>query len=173
MNETLKTLLNRRSIRKYKEGQIKDEELKVILEAGMYAPSGANQQSALFIVVQDKETLKKIDAMNAAIIGKDIHPYYGAPTVILVLADKSKVTPVEDASLALGNIFNAADSIGLGSCWVHRVKQMFELEEGKVLLKKWGVDGDYIGVGSCALGYPDCPDSEAAPRKDKYVIYVR
>lgn len=173
MNETLKTLLNRRSIRKYKEEQIKDEELKAVLEAGMYAPSGGNQQSSLFIVVQDKETLKIIDAMNAAIAGKGTHPYYGAPTVILVLADKSKTAPVEDASLALGNIFNAADSIGLGSCWIHRVRQMFESEEGKMLLKKWGVKGDYIGVGSCALGYPDCPKPEAAPRKDDYVIFIR
>lgn len=173
MNETLKTLLNRRSIRKFKEVQIKDEELKLILEAGMYAPSGGNQQSALFIVVQDKETLKQIDALNASVIGKDTHPYYGAPTVILVLADKSKATPVEDASLALGNIFNAADSLGIGSCWIHREKQMFESEEGKALLKKWGVEGDYVGVGSCALGYADCPKPEAAPRKDGYIIYTK
>lgn len=173
MNETLRTLFDRRSIRKYKEEQIKDKELKAVLEAGMYAPSGGNQQSALFIVVQDKETLKKIDALNAAIMDKDTHPYYGAPTVILVLADKSKVTPVEDASLALGNIFNAAASIGLGTCWVHRIKQMFESEEGKALLKEWGVEGDYIGVGSCALGYPDCPNPEAAPRKNNNVVYVR
>ncbi len=174
MNETLQTIVNRRSIRKYKEKQIKDEELKVVLEAGMYAPSGANQQSALFIVVQNKETLKKIDAMNAAILGNnDVHPYYGAPTVILVLADKSKVTPVEDASVALGNMFNAAASVGLGSCWIHREKQMFESEEGKNLLKEWGVEGDYIGVGSCTLGYPDCPSPEAAPRKENYVVYVR
>jgi nitroreductase len=173
MNETFKTMLNRRSIRKYKVDQIKDEELKVVLEAGMYAPSGGNQQSALFIVVQDKKALKKINAMNAAILGKDVSPYFGAPTVILVLADKSKATPVEDASVALGNMFNAAASLGLGSCWVHREKQMFESEEGKNLLKEWGVEGDYIGVGSCTLGYPDCPKPEAAPRKENYVVYVR
>ena len=173
MNETLKTLLNRRSIRKYKTNQIKDEELKAILEAGMYAPSAAGQQSAKFIVVQDKETLKKIDAMNAKVMGKDVHPYYGAPTVILVLADKSKVAPVEDASVALANMFNAAASLGLGSCWIHREKQMFESEEGKNLLKEWGIEGDYIGVGSCALGYPDCPKSEVAPRKGDYVVYIR
>jgi nitroreductase len=173
MNETLKTLMNRRSIRNYKEEQIKDEELKIVLEAGMYAPSGGNQQSALFIVVQDKEVLKKIDAMNAAIIGKDTHPYYGAPTVILVLADKTKATPLEDASIALGNMFNAAASIGLGSCWVHRAKQMFESEEGKTLLKEYGIEGDYIGVGACTLGYPDCPIPEAAPRKENFVVYIR
>jgi nitroreductase len=172
MNETINTLLQRRSIRKYKPEQIKEQDLKAILEAGMYAPSGANQQSALFVVVQDKETVRKLSAMNAAVLGKDIDPYYNAPTVVLVFADRSKVTPVEDASLALGNMFNAAASLGLGSCWVHRTKQMFETEEGKDLLRKWGITGDYIGVGSCILGYPDGEHPKAAPRKDNFVIRV-
>ncbi len=172
MNETVKTLLERRSIRKFQQKQIKEEELNVILEAGMYAPSGANQQSALFIVVQDAETIKKLSAMNAAILKKNIDPYYHAPTIILVLADKSKVTPVEDGSLALGNMFNAAASLGIGSCWIHRTRQMFETEEGRELLKKWGVAGDYVGVGSCILGYPDCEHPKAAPRKDNFVVRV-
>jgi nitroreductase len=172
MNETIKTLMERRSIRKFKPAQIKEEELNTILDAGMYAPSGANQQSALFVVIQDKETLKKLSAMNAAVLGKDIDPYYGAPTLILVFADKSKVTPIEDASLALGNMFNAAASLGIGSCWVHRARQMFETREGKDLLKKWGVTGDYVGVGSCILGYADCEHPKAAPRKDNFVIRV-
>jgi len=172
MNETIKTLMERRSIRKFKPAQIKEEELNTILDAGMYAPSGANQQSALFVVIQDKETLKKLSAMNAAVLGKDIDPYYGAPTLILVFADKSKVTPIEDASLALGNMFNAAASLCIGSCWVHRARQMFETQEGKDLLKKWGVTGDYVGVGSCILGYADCEHPKAAPRKDNFVIRV-
>ena len=173
MNDIINTLQNRRSIRKFKPEQIKDDELNAVLEAGKYAPSGANQQSALFIVVQNKEMREKITKLNAAVLGKDIDPYYGAPTVILVLADKTKVTPVEDASLALGNMFNAAYSLGLGSCWVHRTKQMFEGEEGKALLKKWGVEGDYIGVGSCILGYPNCEHPKAAPRKDNFVVMVK
>jgi nitroreductase len=172
MNETIKTLLERRSIRKYKPEQIKEQELTVILEAGMYAPSGANQQSALFVVVQDKETIKKLSAMNAAVLRKDIDPYYGAPTIVLVFADKSKVTPIEDGSLALGNMFNAAASLGVGSCWVHRTKQMFETGEGRDLLKQWGVTGDFIGVGSCILGYPDCEHPKAAQRKENFVIRV-
>ena len=172
MNETIKTLLERRSIRKFKPEQITEDELNLILEAGMYAPSGANQQSAFFVVVQDKETLRKLSAMNAAVWGKDVDPYYGAPTVILVFADRSKVTPVEDASLALGNMFNAAASLGIGSCWVHRERQMFETADGKDLLMKWGVTGDYIGVGSCILGYPDCEHPKAAPRKDKFIVRV-
>ncbi len=172
MNETIKNLLARRSIRKFKPEQIKEEELNAILEAGMYAPSGANQQSALFVVVQDKETLRKLSAMNAAVLGKNIDPYYNAPTVILVFADKTKIAPIEDASLALGNMFNAAASLGVGPCWVHRTKQMFETGEGKDLLRKWGIAGDYIGVGSCILGYPDCEHPKAAPRKDNFVIRV-
>lgn len=173
MNETIKTLLNRRSVRKFKSDQITVEELNEVLEAGKYAPSGANQQSALLIAVQNKDMIKKITKMNAAVIGKDTDPYYGAPTVILVLADRSKVTPVEDGSLALGNMLNAAYSLGLGSVWVHRVNQMFESEEGKSLLKEWGVEGEYIGIGSCALGYPDCEFPNAAPRKDNYVVMVK
>lgn len=172
MNDTIRTLLSRRSIRKFKPEQIKEEELNAILEAGMYAPSGANQQSALFVVVQDKELLNKLSAMNAAVLGKDIDPYYNAPTVVLVFADKSKVTPVEDACLAVGNMLNAAASLGIGSCWVHRIRQMFETAEGRDLLRQWGVSGDYIGVGSCILGYPDGPHPKAAPRKDNFVIRV-
>jgi len=170
MNETINTLLERRSIRKFKPEQIKEQELNAILEAGMYAPSGANQQSALFVVVQDKETIKKLTAMNAAVLKKDIDPYYGAPTIVLVFADKSKVTPIEDGSVALGNMFNAAASLGIGSCWVHRTKQMFETEEGKDLLRKWGVTGDVTGVGSCILGYPAGEHPKAAKRKDNFVI---
>lgn len=173
MNETIKTLLNRRSIRKFKPDQITDEELNAVLEAGKYAPSGANQQSAILIAVQNKEMIKKLTKMNAAVIGKDVDPYYGAPTIILVLAEKNKATPVEDASLAIGNMYNAAFSLGLGSCWVHRTKQMFESEEGKSLLKEWGVEGEYIGVGSCILGYPDCEFPKAAPRKENYVVIVK
>lgn len=172
MNETIKTLLERRSIRKFKPRQIKEEELNAIIEAGMYAPSGSNQQSALFVVIQDKELLTKLSAMNAAVLGKDMDPYYGAPTVVLVFADKSKVTPIEDACLALGNMLNAAASLGIGSCWIHRTKQMFETAEGKDLMRKWGVVGDYIGVGSCILGYPD-EHRKAAPRKDNFVIRVK
>jgi nitroreductase len=173
MNETIETLRNRRSIRKFKPEQIEEGKLQAVVEAGMYAPSGANQQSAVIVVVQNKETLQKIDRMNAAVFGRDMHPYYGAPTVIIVLADRAKVTPVEDASLVMGNMLNAAAALGLGACWIHREREMFESPEGKALLKEWGVIGDFIGVGACALGYPDMQQPQAAPRKDRYVVYVR
>jgi nitroreductase len=173
MNETIKTLLTRRSIRKYKPEQIKDEELELILEAGKYAPTGRNWQSPIFIVVQNKEVLKKLSEMNAKIFGREGDPYFGAPTVVLVLADRSRHTAVEDGSVALCNMFNAAASLGIGSCWVNREKEMFETEEGKALLKEWGIEGDYIGVGACTLGYPDCKHPEPFPRKSNYVYYVR
>ncbi len=123
MNETIKTLLTRRSVRKFKPRHVTDEELKAVIDAGLYAPSGADRQSSLFIVVQEKETLKKLAAMNAAVMGGSGNPYYDAPAVILVLADKNGNTHIEDASLAIGNMCNAA-ALGLGSCWIHRERQM-------------------------------------------------
>jgi nitroreductase len=174
MNETLNTLLNRRSIRKFKAEQVPGEALNAVLEAGRYAPSGANQQSAVFIVVQNGEAIRKQAAMNAAVMGKEgLDPYYGAPTLIHVLAEKDKVTPVEDGALALGNMMNAAWSLGLGACWVHRTKQMFESGEGRALLAEWGLTGDYIGVGTCILGYPDGEAPKATPRKENAVYYVK
>lgn len=173
MNETIKTLLTRRSVRKFKPRQVTDEELKAVIDAGLYAPSGADRQSSLFIVVQEKETLKKLAAMNAAVMGGSGNPYYDAPAVILVLADKNGNTHIEDASLAIGNMCNAAAALGLGSCWIHRERQMFESAEGRALIKSWGVNDDYVGVGSCILGYPDGPIPEASPRKDGRVIHVR
>jgi nitroreductase len=174
MNETLNTLLNRRSIRKFKSEQITDEALNAVLEAGRYAPSGANMQSAVFIVVQDKATIEKHAKMNAAVMGKEgLDPYYGAPTLIHVLCEKDKVTPLEDGALAIGNMMNAAWSLGLGACWVHRTKQMFESAEGKEILKELGLTGDYVGVGTCILGYPDGETPKAAPRKENAVYYVK
>lgn len=144
-----------------------------MLEAGKYAPSGANQQSALFVTVQNKETLSKLSKMNARVAGMAGGPYYGAPTVVLVFADKSKATPVEDASLAIGNMSNAAYVLGLGSCWIHREKEMFESEEGETFLKEWWVKGDYLGVGACLLGYPAAELPKPAPRKENRVVFVK
>ncbi len=170
MNETLNTLLTRRSIRKFKPDQIKDEELKAVLEAGQYAPTGGGRQGNRFVVVQDKALRAQLAKMNAAVLGKDFDPYYGAPTIILVFADKTKSTPVEDGSLALGNLFNAAHSLGLGSCWIHRAREMFESEEGKALCRRWGVGEQYVGIGACSLGYPDGEIPAPAPRKNDFVI---
>lgn len=173
MNETIQTLLNRRSIRKYKPEQIKDEELQAVLEAGKYAPTGGGKQRAFFVVVQDPKIRAQITKMNAAVLGANTDPYYGAPTIILVFAELGSGTPLEDASLAIGNMCNAAYCLGLGSCWIHRTKEMFETEEGKALLKEWGIEQPCIGVGSCILGYPEGVHPTPAPRKDNYVYYAK
>ncbi len=173
MNEIIKALVGRRSVRAFKPDQIKDGELNQVLEAGKYAPSAANQQSALLVVVQNKETLAKLSKMNAKVAGMKSDPYYGAPTVVLVLAEKSAAAPVEDASLAIGNMSNAAYALGLGSCWIHREKEMFESAEGEAFLKEWGIKGEYIGVGACILGYPAAKLPKPAPRKEKNIVFVK
>ena len=170
-NAVIENMVNRRSIRKYKPEQIKDEELQAVIKAGEYAPTGMGMQSPKMAVVQDKETIKLLSDINAKIMGVDSDPFYGAPTVIVVFADKAcRPTYVEDGSLVLGNLMNAAHSVGLGSCWIHRAKETFETPEGKELMKKWGLDENYIGIGNCILGYRDCELPEAKPRKDGYII---
>ena len=173
MNEVLKCLKERRSIRKYRPEQIKDSELEQILEAGTYAPTGMGMQSPIMVAVQDPETIAKLSKMNAAVMGVTSDPFYGAPTVIVVLADRSRGTYVEDGSLVMGNLMNAAYSIGVDSCWIHRAKEVFESEAGKALLKEWGIEGDYVGVGNCILGYRDGELPKAKPRNENYIYIVK
>ena len=142
MNETLQILKTRRSCRKYLPEQIREDELDKILEAGIWAPTGMGMQSPRIIVIQDKETIAKLRKMNADIMGTDSDPFYGAPTVLVVLADKSRPTYREDGALVMGNLMNAAHAVGVSSCWIHRAKEEFESEKGKELLKKWGITGD-------------------------------
>lgn len=173
MEETIKDLKERRSIRKYQDRQIEEADLQKILEAGMYAPTGMGMQSPLMVVVQDRDTISKLSKMNAKIFGNEnMDPFYGAPTVIVVLADKNRPTYIEDGSLVMGNLMNAAHALGLGSCWIHRAKQEFESEEGKELLRQWGIEGDYAGIGHCIIGYPDGAIPEAKPRKENYIYRV-
>ncbi len=172
MNEVLKCLKERRSVRKYKKEQISEEQLAQILEAGTYAPTGMGMQSPVMVVVQDPAVIAKLSKMNAAVMGVSSDPFYGAPTVIVVLADRERSTCVEDGSLVIGNLMNAAYSVGVDSCWIHRAHEVFDSEEGKALLKEWGVEGDYVGVGHCILGYRDCGLPQAKPRKENYVYRV-
>ncbi len=172
MNETLKTLTSRRSVRAYKPEQITDDELNAVLEAGAYAATGMGKQSPIMVVLQKPDDIKELSKMNAAVMGADVDPFYGAPTVIVVLADKSVGTYVEDGSLVIGNLMNSAYSLGLGSCWIHRAKEEFDSPEGKALLEKWGVKGNYAGIGHCILGYAAAEPKPAAPRKDGYIIKV-
>ena len=172
MNEVLKCLKERRSVRKYKAEQIKDSELELILEAGTYAATGMGMQSPIMVVVQDPEMIVKLSKMNAAVMGVNSDPFYGAPTVVIVLADAERGTCVEDGSLVMGNLMNAAYSVGVDSCWIHRAREVFATEEGKALLTEWGIEGNYIGVGHCLLGYRDCELPQAKPRKENYIYRV-
>ena len=170
MKETLQDLKTRRSCRKFDGKQISDEQLNAILEAGEYAPTGMGRQSPIMVVIQDKETISKLSKMNAAIMGADIGAFYGAPTVIIVLADKNIGTYLYDGSLVMGNLMNAAEAVGVQSCWIHRAKEEFESDEGKALLKQWGIEGDYEGIGHCILGYGE--KVPAKPRKENYIYRV-
>ncbi|MBR0208279.1 MAG: nitroreductase [Oscillospiraceae bacterium] len=171
MNEALKVLYDRRSIRRYKSEQISREEMDAVIKAGVCAPSGKNLQSAIIIAVQDRETRDLLSRLNAEVLGVKSDPFYGAPTVLVVLARADSPYAVQDGSLVLGNLMNAAKAIGLGSCWINRAREVFDSEEGKALLKKWGVEGEWIGVGNCILGYP-AEDPAIKPRKENFVYYV-
>lgn len=172
-NEVIKAMIERRSCRKFKVEQIKDEELQAILEAGKYAATGKGLQSPKMVVIQNPEVIAKLSKWNADIMGVTSDPFYGAPTVILVLADATRTTAVQDGSLVMGNLMLAAHSIGVASCWINRAKEEFATEEGKALLKQWGIEGDYIGVGHCVLGYPAVDLPKPAPRKEDYVVFVK
>lgn len=164
-------LLTRRSVRKYSDRPVEDEKLDKVLTAGLYAPTGMNNQAPILVVVRDKETRDKLSRMNAAVMGASGDPFYGAPCVIVVLSDPERMTWVEDGSLVLGNLMNAAHSLGLGSCWIHRAKECFDTPEGKALLRAWGVPENYRGVGNCILGYA-AEEPEAKPRKSGRIIKI-
>lgn len=169
-HEALETLKSRRSCRKYLPEQITEAELNAVLEAGTYAPTGMGSQSPVIVAVQNMETRNILSQMNAKIMGVDFDPFYGAPTILVVLASKSSMTYLNDGTCVLANLLNAAHAVGLGSCWIHRAKEEFESEEGKALLKSWGLAGDLEGIGHCALGYPDGELPNPAPRKDDYIV---
>ena len=173
MSDVLETIESRRSIRKYKSDMVPQDKLEKIIEAGTYAATGMGKQSPIIVAVTNKELRDKLSAMNAKIMGTNTDPFYGAPVVLIVLADKSRPTYLYDGSLVMGNLMLEAEAQGIGSCWIHRAKEEFESEEGKEILKSLGIEGDYEGIGHCVLGFADGPAPKAAPRKDSYVYYVK
>lgn len=172
MNNVIKNLIERRSIRNFTNEQISKDDLNNIVEAGEYAPSGMGKQSPKMVVIQNKELIEKIAKINAQIMGRDTDPFYGAPTLIIVFADKTVGTYIEDGSLVMGNLLNAAHSLGLGGCWIHRAKETFETPEGKKLLKKWGIEENYVGIGNCIIGHIDGEYPVAKPRKEDYIKFI-
>lgn len=174
MNGFVRELTERRSIRSYKKDQITDEQLEEILRAGQYAPSGMGAQSAVMICIQNPKVLSILSSLNAqAMHQSDTDPFYGAPTVVAVLADSTVPTHLYDGSLVMGNLMNAAHSVGVDSCWVHRAKEVFESEKGRAMLKLWGLSDKYVGIGNCLLGYRNCDYPPAPPRKPNYVIRIK
>ena len=173
MNEVLNCLMTRRSVRSYLPRQVEAQALKQILQAGTYAASGMGRQAAKIVVLQKPEDIAELERMNASILGSpDSHPFYGAPTVCGVFADTTVGTWIKDGSLVLGNLMTAAHSLGVDSCWIHRARQEFDSPEGKALMKKWGVEERYAGVGHCILGYAASQPQPAKARKADFIVRI-
>ena len=173
MNEMLELIKTRRSVRAYQRDMVPRELIDQIVEAGLYAPSGMNRQPVIIIAVSDPKTRDALSRLNASIMGTDGDPFYGAPVVLVVLADKSIGTHVYDGSLVMGNLMLAAHAEGVSSCWIHRAKEEFESEEGRQILRDLGIEGDYEGIGHCILGYADGEEPQPKPRKASYVYWAK
>ena len=174
MNEALQNLLTRRSCRAYKEEQVKEQDLEAILEAGQYAPTGMNKQTPVIVVLQDPETIARVEKLNAVVAGNpEAHTFYGAPTVLVVFGDSETPLCAADGNLVIGNLLNGANAVGVDSCYIWRAKESFESEEGKALKKAWNIPDSYVGIGNVILGYGK-PEGkkEAGPRKEDYVRRV-
>ncbi|MBP2653609.1 MAG: Nitroreductase [Firmicutes bacterium] len=174
MNDVINAMVTRRSTRKYKPDMVSPEIIEQIVKAGTYAATGMGRQSPIIIAVTNQEIRNRLSEVNAEIMGAvGSDPFYGAPVVLIVLADKNCPTRVYDGSLVMGNIMLAAHSLGLGGCWIHRAKETFERDEGKEILKQLGIKGDYEGIGHCVIGYSDGPAISVLPRKSDYFYYLK
>ena len=173
MNETIQTILHRRSVRRYKPDAVPPELIAQIVEAGTYAPTGMNRQSPIILAISNPEVRNRLSRLNAAILGTDSDPFYGAPVVLVVLARKNMPTHIYDGSLVMQNLMLAAASLGLGSCWIHRAKEEFEMPEGKQLLRSLGIADEYEGIGHCIVGYPQGEATgQGMPRKENYAYFI-
>lgn len=174
MNETLNVLETRRSVRAFDPSRMPTDQLiSEVVKAGEYAPTGRGMQSPRIVVITNKAVRDRLSQLNAEVMGVTSDPFYSAPVILLVLADRSRPTYLYDGSLVMGNLMNAAHAVGLGSCWIHRAREVFASEEGKQLLAQWGIAGDYEGIGHVALGYALNEPAQSKPRKDDYTVWVR
>ena len=171
--DAMQNLLTRRSVRQYKEDPIPQDVLERIVEAGTYAATGMGKQSPIIVAVTNRALRDRLSRMNAAVMGGSGDPFYGAPVVLVVLADRSIGTHVYDGSLVMGNLMLAAHAEGVSSCWIHRAKEEFESEEGRQILRGLGIEGDYEGIGHCILGYADGEEPQPKPRKASYVYWAK
>ena len=170
--EMMEGLLHRRSIRKFRPEQITDEELQAVLKAGMYAPTAKGSQSPIIVAVQKPEEVRAVVELNKQFTPYG-DPYYGAPTILIVLVPALGYLGDLDGAAVLTNLCNGAYAAGLGSCWINRPQFMFETNEGREMLKRWGIEGRWRGIGSVALGYADCDEPTPKPRKDNYCYIVK
>ncbi|MBQ9713873.1 MAG: nitroreductase [Clostridia bacterium] len=170
--DAIQNMLTRKSVKKYKADTVPKELLDKIIEAGLKAPSGLNKQAPIILAVTDKKVRDELSADN--MVRDPFHradPFYGAPAVLVVLADKSASTYLYDGSLVMENMLLAAHALGLGACWIHRAKETFELPKWKAFLKELGIEGEYEGIGNCIVGYADAEPQEK-PRRENRVYYV-
>lgn len=170
--DALENLLTRRSVKRYKNDPVPEDILNKILQAGTYAPTGRNAQAPIILAITNKELRDRLSRINAQIMGADGDPFYGAPVVLVVLADRAVSTYLYDGALVMGNLMNAAHALGVDSCWIHRAKQTFDSEEGKQILHDLGIEGDYEGIGNCILGYADGEYPALKPRKTDYIYRI-
>jgi nitroreductase len=190
MNEVIKCITQRRSIRKYKQEQITSDELNQILLAGSYAPNAGGRQSPVMVVLQNKDIISKLGSISRHLFVQNRTPktgsvsteqpsiadddsitnaLYGAPTVIIVFAPKTHRYKIEDGTLVIGNMMLAAHTLGIGSCLIARAAETFSTSEGKEIISDWNISDDYEAIGFCILGYPDGNLPKAKPRKE-YVV---
>ena len=169
----LEIIRTRRSYRSYQPEQITDEQLNAVLEAGTYAPTSRGLQSPFIVAIQDEDLKARLAKMNAEIMGVTTNPYYDAPTYVLVFVPSDVPNGIQDASLVMENMMLAAHAQGLGSCWIHREREMFATEEGKELMQQWGLPEGLVGIAALALGYPNGEPSPAKPRKEGYTRVIR
>lgn len=172
MNDTLKTILDRRSCKNYKDQEVEIELIEKIVEAGTYAPSGMGRQSPIILAITNKQLRDEISKLNADVMGATKDPFYGAPVVLVVLGNKAIPTYIYDGSVVMENMMLAASSLGLGSCWIHRAKEVFDSPRGKEILKSLGIEGDYEGIGNCIVGYANSLNPDK-PRKEDYIYWVK
>ena len=173
MNQTIHDLMTRRSVRGYTDRMPSKEDIETICQAGLYAATGMGTQSPIIVAVTNKAMRDRMSKLNARVMNAETDPFYGAPVVLVVLVDKdAALTPVEDGSLMMGNMLNAAHALGLGSCWINRAREVFASEEGKAILEELGITGNYQGIGNCVVGYAANPGPAAKERKANRVYWV-
>ncbi len=155
MSDLNTAIKNRRSVRKYTEEKVSQDKVDQIIEAGLWAASGMGRQAPVILQIDDRETRDLVSKLNAAVMNSTSDPFYGAPQVLVVLADRNVRTYLYDGALTMGNMMLKAYDLGVSSCWIHRAKEVFDSEEGKQILEKAGIKGDYEGIGNLIIGYAD------------------